>query len=137
MRTTIGWTWEPEDERGDIPFAYDFQIVGDYSAGERAVMYDRNGDGYPGSPPEADVLSVELVAVYDDAGQHAASVEADRANIERRFRTAIDESTTLCKKIKDALLEHAAEASEPDADRDYDRWHDEHDSAGLPLEEHP
>ena len=49
-----------EDFRGiDI----DFTVAYDHCKGERRVMYDRDGGGYPGSPPTIDVTGVTVTAI--------------------------------------------------------------------------
>lgn len=91
---SIGWTFEPEDDNGDIPVAYDFLITADAYPGEPAVMYDRNGDGYPGSPPSLDDIQVSLKTVHDANGSHSALLEPHRAEIEKRFQALIDDGVT-------------------------------------------
>lgn len=116
---TIGWTWEPDDQ----DTAYDFRITGTCSPGEPTVMYDRDGGGYPGSPPVAEVIGVELARVHVGDFSWPASEEPHAALIVERFKAEMEGSKELRDQIETALFEAASEANDPAAraDEEYDR----------------
>lgn len=106
--TSIGWTWEPENASGRIPFAFDFEITGNCWRGEPMVRYYPDGSGYPGSPPVAEIVDISLEVIHG-MHRHAVTLQPRRARIERVFRSEIDRSKSLLREIEDALLEAAEE----------------------------
>lgn len=62
----LGYVEHLQSELEEVVLEYDLQVL--VSPGEPMVMYDRNGDGYPGSPPEVEVLRAVCTAVTRECG---------------------------------------------------------------------
>lgn len=67
-KVTINYTFEDEDGINPTsqPATFEFELTCSYSPGERMVRYFSDGSGYPGSPPEVEILSVKLLSVQPD-----------------------------------------------------------------------
>jgi len=73
--------------------------------GEPMVMYDRNGDGYPGSPDECEILSVRI-------HEHLYPEWLDLIN--SSFMQTIDMDEGLRERIEAACFEDANARCEVD-----------------------
>ena len=64
-RSSLYWidhTWEyqlPNEQYLEI----EAELGYDYTSGEEAVMYDRDGSGYPGSPATAQLCEIRIVEI--------------------------------------------------------------------------
>jgi hypothetical protein len=63
----MDWTYEDEDGSGPVghPCVMEFSLECRLYPGEPMVMYYPNGDGYPGSPDEVEILSAVCLSVND------------------------------------------------------------------------
>lgn len=48
------------------PFYAEIEIEYEIHGGDKMVRYDRNGDGYPGSPPEIEIIAVRVTHLEND-----------------------------------------------------------------------
>lgn len=56
-------------EINGVEYEEEWELEFYFTTGEKAVMYYPNGDGHPGSPPEAELTSAELVERIDEDGK--------------------------------------------------------------------
>lgn len=74
-------SYEIEHVLGDVRFEVQVQ----WTQGEREVRYTRNGDGYPGSPPEVEVLTIDVMKItngYDNVELEPAIITALKTDLE-------------------------------------------------------
>jgi hypothetical protein len=61
----ITFKYEFDDEDGinptKQPMKFMFDVTCSFSPGEKMVKYLKDGSGYPGSPPEVELIKVELL----------------------------------------------------------------------------
>jgi len=74
--------------------------------GERAVMYTKNGDGYPGSPPYAELIGVKVLGLRDAKEGWELRAEAD---LKRLVYKTVEDNW---KHFGDMCLEDANEQAE-------------------------
>lgn len=48
-------------EINGVEYEEEWELKLHFTRGEKAVMYDHNGEGHPGSPPEVELISAQLV----------------------------------------------------------------------------
>jgi hypothetical protein len=57
-----------EDDKGEnptgVPGSFDFEVEFDITPEDPGYMYDSNGDGYPGYPATAEIVSARCTAVW-------------------------------------------------------------------------
>lgn len=68
MKSTITHTDEDFDSPlGDV--VLEFNIEFNFTAGEKMIRYTKNGDGYPGSPDEIEILNCRCVSITPAVGE--------------------------------------------------------------------
>jgi hypothetical protein len=144
MQATCYFTWEPEDEAGNIPAAFDFRITGDVEKYDPGYKYNANGDGCPPSGGGAQITGASLETVHDDGADGKPRARSAlnfpaRHHVERTFWAWLHQPAQQHERdvLEEELRKAAEAASEPDPDAAYERWRDDMDRQGLPLEEHP
>jgi len=90
MQTEFSDTLEIEMGVSGMLVGVEFDF--DYTPGEPMVMYDADGSGYPGSPPEGEITEVRIVEVRGVAGtlrSYHESYHVDGADIEPRWKALL------------------------------------------------
>lgn len=99
--------YEHEPDVDTATYTIEYRIT----PGEPMVMYDRNGEGYPGSADECEIVSVRLCErLYPEW----------KDVMERHFRDMIDMDDRLRESIEAACFEDANEQYAAAADAEYD-----------------
>ena len=96
--------WSVEDELGKNPIGiageFEFDIDFTYDAGDPGVMYDSNGDGYPGHAPSVEPESVICTSVRfegDDVGRRPTA--AEQQMLSKWFWVWLDANPDDCRSI--------------------------------------
>jgi hypothetical protein len=101
-----------------VEYEEEWELELSFTPGEKAVMYYANGDGYPGSPPEVELESAELVErtlngkKVDCEGMVLDSSEwAKRAGIknEKDWEVFDEWAFKVCEEERDAAYEDAVD----------------------------
>lgn len=87
---------------------YYFRIEYGVASGERMVMYDRDGGGYPGSPPECEILQAECLQIIDETSDRKLSGPESRS-VGQWFMDQIEADNRLRERIEAACFEDAAD----------------------------
>ena len=87
------------------------EIEFEVTPGEKTVLYDRNGDGYPGSDPSLDIISVMVTSLSNEAWDKnleelVASGFADWLN--KEALAAVEEELSDDSWLYDTLFEVAS-----------------------------
>jgi hypothetical protein len=118
-------------EIGGVEYEEEWELELHFTPGEKAVMYYANGDGYPGSPPEVELESAELVErTLDGKKVECERMVLDGSDWDKRAgiktqkdREEFDEwAFKVCEDDRDAAYEDAC-------DREMDEARDE----GRPM----
>jgi len=97
MRTTVPITLE---EFGDESLFIELTAVVDVHAGEPTVRYYPDGSGYPGSPPEAELVGILIEEALDIEG---LEIDIDE-DLELRVEEYLDDNP---EHWYEEALEHA------------------------------
>ena len=64
--------WSLENKDG---VEVDFEVEYDVDTGEKMIRYTRNGDGYPGSPPSAEITNIK--DIEEQLGRELTDAEVE------------------------------------------------------------
>lgn len=81
---TFDHAFEIETDFGLLEFEVECQVW----PSEPMVMYDSNGTGYPGSPAEAEVLSLTVRSLYGEDFEYDALELAEQGRLEELTQLA-------------------------------------------------
>lgn len=107
---TINYTFEDDDgiNPTEQPATFEFELNCSYSAGEKMVRYFSDGSGYPGSPPEVEILSVKLISVsFDEPVSSESQTAADNSTdaFQKWLYKYADDSDYLKQKVFELTCE--------------------------------
>lgn len=116
----VGFVHDAEDRDQQLELEIDYVIY----PGEPMVRYTRNGDGYPGSPPECEIHKVRCTSINLADGERVPD-EAENVEIAAWFENQMNADDKLRDRVEEACSEDAArrleDAQEAEAEAAYER----------------
>lgn len=110
--------WAIDDEDGENPLGkpgeFEFNVAFDYDPGDPGYMYDANGDGYPGHPPNATITGAECIVIRLEELPQRPPTEKENKMLEDWFLNVLDHDKKLCQQIEACGLDQMC--VEPDCD---------------------
>jgi hypothetical protein len=116
MKLTHFTSWEVEDDGGAWTLHLSLSLVVNVYPADKGCRYTANGDGWPATGPEVELLGVVLLGadIEIDKWQHELKDDDPRAwgDLRKLFETAYENDAKLRARIEADICQEAAEADE-------------------------